>query len=302
MRTVVAMPAVESELSRYLEVVYARYHRSEFLGSDPLVMVHGFEDPADREVAGLFAALLAYGNVRQINASLERLFTAMDWQPRRFLDSFHWPAAHRALRGFKHRFADENDILCLCWLLHQALKTQTLEAGFAAGVLKEDADLAAAAGRFVDYLQSFAFEPYFDRDEMLGRSSFKHLLPRADKGSACKRIHLFLRWMVRPADGIDLGLWPSIPPALLLVPIDTHVMRLSQNLGLCSRQTASLQFSREVTARLREIDCEDPVRFDFSLCRLGILKACPTRSNIEICRTCALHDPCQLRRQLEADV
>lgn len=301
MSTVVTKPAAVLDLSSYLESVYVRYHRAEFLGSDPLVMVHGFEDAGDREVAALFAALLAYGNVRQINASLERLFAAMEWQPRRFLESFHWPTAHRALRGFKHRFADENDILCLCWLLHQALQKQTLEAGFAAGIQDDEPDLAAAAGRFVDYLQSFAFEPYFDRDEMLERSSFKHLLPRADKGSACKRIHLFLRWMVRPADGIDLHLWPSISPSLLLVPIDTHVMRLSQNLGLCSRQTASLQFSREVTARLREIDCADPVRFDFSLCRLGILKACPSRADLEICRTCALYEPCQ-RRRLEADV
>lgn len=289
-----------NQLGNFLEEVFRQYHRPELLGSDPLVMVHGFDDPRDREVAALFAALLAYGNVKQINASLGRLFAAMDWRPRDFILAFHWPHAARALAGFKHRFADERDILCLCWLLHQAVTKQSLEDAFRAGILPGETDLAPAAGRFVDYLQSFEFGPEFDRAEMLARSSFKHLLPRADKGSACKRIHLFLRWMVRPDDGIDLGLWQSISPAMLLVPIDTHVMRLSRNLGLCERQTASLQFSREVTAKLRKIDRKDPARFDFSLCRLGILKACPTKSDLTVCRTCALYKICRHRRTLEA--
>jgi uncharacterized protein (TIGR02757 family) len=106
--------------------------------------------------------------------------------------------------------------------------------------------------------------------------------------------------MVRRDDGIDLGLWQSISPAMLLVPIDTHVMWLSRNLGLCERQTASLLFSREVTAKLRQVDPADPARFDFSLCRLGILKACPTRSDLTVCRTCALYKICRHRRSLEA--
>lgn len=288
------------QLAKFLESVYDRYHRPEYLGSDPLVVVRGFDDPADREVAALFAALLAYGNVKQINASLLRLFEAMDGHPHRFIENFKMPAARRAMRGFKHRFADENDILCLCWLLHQAIKKQSLEAGFRAGIDSTETDLAHAAGCFVDYLQSFKFTPHFDRTAMLSRSSFKHLMPRADKGSACKRIHLFLRWMIRADDGIDLGLWRGISPALLLVPIDTHVMRLSRNLGFTQRQTASLQFSREVTARLRSIAPDDPVRFDFSLCRLGILKACPTRDDIKACRACELYGVCHHRRAIEA--
>lgn len=291
---------MKPKLSTFLEAVYERYHRPEYLGTDPLVMVRTFSDPADREIAALFSSLLAYGNVKQINASLERLFTAMQWRPRQFIENFEMRHAQQALHGFKHRFADENDVLCLCWLLHQALARQTLEEGFLTGLRSGEPDLALAAGRFVDYLQSFNFPPHFHRGEMLARSSFKHLMPRADRGSACKRIHLFLRWMVRPDDRIDLGLWPSVSPTRLLVPIDTHVMRLSRNLGLTQRQTASLQFSRDVTARLKRVCPEDPVRFDFSLCRLGILKACPTRADIKACRACELYGVCHHRRVIEA--
>lgn len=291
---------MSSELSTFLEAVYERYHRPEYLVSDPLVMVRSFPDPADREIAALFAALLAYGNVKQINVSLQRLFDGMQTPPRRFIENFDMNKARQTLGGFKHRFADADDILCLSWLLHQAVNTRPLEEGFRNGIYNDDTDLAFAAGRFVDYLQSFDFAPYFDKNTMLAKSSFKHLLPRADRGSACKRIHLFLRWVVRDDDGIDLGLWPGVSSALLLVPIDTHVMRLSRNLGFTSRQSASLAFSRDVTRRLRKVDRNDPVRFDFALCRLGILKACPTRSDIKACRSCELHSVCHHRRIIEA--
>jgi uncharacterized protein (TIGR02757 family) len=283
----------------FLESVYDRYHRADYLGSDPLVMVRAFTRPDDREIAAVFASLLAYGNVKQINASLARLFAAMGNRPGRFINKLNMDSARVSLAGFKHRFADEEDVLCLCWLLHQAQKKQPLGEAFAAGIRPDESDLAMAAGRFFDYLHSFEFGPHFDRTRMLAKGSFKHLMPRADKGSACKRIHLFLRWMVRPDDGIDLGLWPQVSPSLLLVPVDTHIMRLSTNLGFSTRKSASLQFARDVTAHLRTIDPADPARFDFSLCRLGILQMCPTKADLARCGNCELHEPCQLRRRLE---
>jgi len=289
-----------AEIAPFLESVFARYHSPDYLGSDPLVMVREFSDRDDRQIAALFAALLAYGNVKQINVSLGRLFAAMGGRPGLFIREFQFDEAAEALAGFKHRFADERDILCLCCLLHQAVTARSLQDGFLLGVRENEPDLALAAGRFVDYLQGFDFAPYFSRSEMLARSSFKHLLPRADKGSACKRIHLFLRWMVRPDDGVDLGLWPQVSAARLLVPVDTHILRLSQNLGLSRRAVASLEFARDVTAVLREIDPEDAARFDFSLCRLGILKLCPSSSNLQTCGACELRSVCLKRKRLTA--
>lgn len=289
-----------AHLAPFLERLFISYHRPGYLGTDPLALVHEFSDPEDREFAALFAALLAYGNVKQIQKSLRSLFTAMGGHPAPFVRCFNWSEAQARLEGFKHRFTDAQDILCLCWLLHQAVQASgSLEKAFARGYRPEESDLTSAASRFLDYLHAQEFAPYFDRETMLARGSFKHLIPRADRGSACKRLHLFLRWVIRPADGLDLGAWASIPPSRLLVPVDTHVLRIGQNLGLISGNTSSLEAAREITACLRGADPGDPVRYDFSLCRIGILRACPTASNLEACRSCELHDPCRRRQELE---
>jgi uncharacterized protein (TIGR02757 family) len=288
------------ELAPFLDALAERYHKSGYLGSDPLQLVHEFSDGADQEIAGLFCALLAYGNVKQILASLRRLFAAMDGHPARFVLEFEYPYAARRLRGFKHRFTDEEDILCLCYLLHQVMREHgALETLFVQGMDPQDEDLVGAAGRFINRLHSHDFAPHFDRERMLRKGSFKHLLPRADKGSACKRIHLWLRWMVRPADGVDLGLWTRVPAAKLVVPVDTHVLRIAQNLGLVKRRNGSLLAAREITSVLRAADSADPVRYDFAICRLGILKACPSSNSLEQCRPCELHDVCRRRAKLE---
>lgn len=293
-----------AELQPFLERLVEHYHRPEFLGSDPLTVVHRFESPADREIAALWAALLAYGNVKQILRSLDALFHAMNNAPASFVLNFDHESAANALGEWKHRFTDTEDVLCLSWLLHQALRANDfrLEQVFSLGYRTDEPDLVHAASRFLDYLCSMSFEPFFSRERMLGKSSFKHLLPRADRGSACKRIHLWLRWMIRPADGVDLGLWTSIPPGKLLMPVDTHILRIGKNLGLITTSAGDLRAAREITERLRSAAPYDPVRYDFSLCRLGILQKCPTASNLANCKTCELHDPCRRRAKLEKRV
>jgi len=296
-------PARGAHLRPFLDALTVRYHRAALLGTDPLAVVRGFADPDDREFAALFAALLAYGNVKQINASLRDLFTRMGGAPARFIrawspaDSF---ACLTAGGGFKHRFTDAEDLACLCHLLHHATRGgRTLEDVFIEGFDACEPDLVGAATRFVEALCAQPFAPHFDRARMLTKASFKHLLPVAARGSAAKRIHLFLRWVVRPDDGIDLGLWRRIPPEKLLIPVDTHIFRVGRNLGLIRRKTASLEAAREMTAALRAARPDDPVRYDFSLCRLGILGDCPPVSELARCRACDLHDVCARRRRLE---
>ena len=131
------------------------------------------------------------------------------------------------------------------------------------------------------------------------KPSFKHLTSNPARGSACKRWFLFLRWMVRPADGLDLGLWRRATPAKLLYPVDRHVLRIANNLGVVSSKQASLRVARAITAFFREIDPADPVRYDFALCHLGILGACPTAPDVARCSICELAPMCQLRRRLE---
>lgn len=280
-------------LRPFLDALVERYHHPALLGTDPLAAVHAMPDPLDREIGGLFAALLAYGNVKQIRRSLALLFAAMGNRPGRFVARFDHAAAAAALGGFRHRFTGAEDVLCLCHLLNRALDGgASLEPFFLRGCRDDEPDLAAAAGRFVDNLRGLDFGPHFDRDAMLARASFKHLLPHAAGGSACKRVHLWLRWMVRPADGIDLGLWRAVPASRLLVPVDTHILRIARNLGLTRRATHSLAAAREITAVLRSVRPDDPVLYDFALCRLGILQACPTRGNPAACAPCELRAVC----------
>ncbi|PKO18846.1 TIGR02757 family protein [candidate division BRC1 bacterium HGW-BRC1-1] len=288
------------ELRGFLDDLMLRYHRPEFLGTDPLAMVHALPPGLDREVGALLAALLAYGNVKQIQRSLNILFTAMDGRPGRFVSQFNHHHAAAALDGFKHRFTTADDVLALCHLLHEALAgADSLEPFFLRGCRFDDeTDLALAAGRFVENLCAQDFGAHLDRETVITRTSFKHLLPRADHGSAAKRVHLWLRWMVRPADGVDLGLWRTVPASHLLVPVDTHLLRLGRHLGFTRLTTHSLAASREITAALRRVHPTDPTRYDFALCRLGILQACPTASRMEACLQCELRLACTTHRRL----
>lgn len=281
----------------FLEKVYRRYHRTEYLGSDPLAVVHQLRTAEDREIGALYAALLAYGNVKQINASLRKLFEAMDGQPAAFVHDFSYRSARERLGPFKHRFTDAEDVLCLAHLIHQRTRSRPLQRWFADCVQSCDEDFAPAAGRFIGLLLSGDFGRHFDERRMLAKASFKHFVPRPERGSACKRLYLFLRWMIRERDGIDLGLWESIEPDKLLIPVDTHILRISNKLGFTSKQTASLAAAREITSVLRRVDPADPVRFDFSLCRLGILKQCPSTSSLDTCRECALEPICTFPEQ-----
>lgn len=303
MKPRIRQPQRGARLRPFLDALAARYHRAALLGTDPLAVVRGFADPDDRGFAALFAALLAYGNVKQINASLRDLFGRMGHEPASFIRGWNDAAGFARLTadgGFRHRFTDAEDIACLCQLLHHATRGgRTLEDVFVAGYDPAEPDLVGAASRFVDALFAQPFTPHFDRTRMLAKSSFKHLLPVAARGSAAKRIHLFLRWVIRPDDGIDLGLWRRIPPEKLLIPVDTHIFRVGRNLGLIRRKTASLEAAREMTAALRAARPQDPVCYDFALCRLGILGDCPPVSELTRCRGCDLHDVCVRRRRLD---
>ncbi|MBZ0122053.1 MAG: DUF2400 domain-containing protein, partial [Sandaracinaceae bacterium] len=123
-----------------------------------------------------------------------------------------------------------------------------------------------------------------------------HLMPDPRAGSACKRLLLYLRWMIRPDDGVDLGLWPELTPSILLIPVDTHVHRIAKNLGLTERNDASWRTAEEITASLRRLDPLDPVKYDFALCHLGISRQCPSRRDPDKCDACVLRPSCRVWR------
>ena len=258
------------------------------LSSDPLEFPHRYRSDADRELVAFLASSLAFGRVASIRAILERLLALLGPRPSRFLESWNGEPLE-ALSGSVHRWVRGDDLAALLRALASARREHgSLEALFASG---DDGrtDTTAALTSFLDDLRSRAGSD---------SRAVRFLLPRPEEGGACKRAHLFLRWMVRDTPP-DLGLWRSgrLTPARLLLPMDTHVHRISRYLGLTQRPTANLQAARQATAVLALIDPADPVSFDWALSRLGILMECVRDVDRSHCERCAVAPVCRKRKK-----
>ncbi|KAA0253199.1 MAG: TIGR02757 family protein [Acidobacteria bacterium] len=259
------------------------------LDSDPLLFPHRYPDPADREVVAFLAASLAFGRVASIRASVERVLSALGPSPAAFLAGWDGSAI-APLATFRHRWVGPSDLRRLLRALSVALRRDgSLRALFS----RLDAggeDYVPALSAFYETLRADAGGPRASRG--LG-----FLLPSPDKGGACKRAHLFLRWMVR-THGFDLGLWRSdgFTPARLLLPMDTHVHRICLYLGLTSRRAADLASSREATALLRRLFPADPAGCDWALSRMGILAECVADPSRSRCSRCAVAPVCRRSR------
>lgn len=277
-------PAPEPLLKAKLEAVAAKYDRA-YLDTDPLKFAHRYRDPRDAEVAGLIAAAFAYGSVVLIFRAVERLLGEMGDSPAAFLERWDARRDARRFHGFRHRFHGARDVTRLFSLLSRALRGHgSLGELFAAGWDEREANVGPALSRFVAAI--------LDGPQP---QTIRHLLSSPADGSACKRMLLWLRWMIRPADGVDLGLWTHrIPPSKLVIPLDTHTFRITRYLGLTNRSSPDWRAAEEVTARLTRLDPQDPVRYDFGLCRLGILDLCPSHRDPRKCRPCDLFQVCRL--------
>jgi uncharacterized protein (TIGR02757 family) len=255
-----------------LEDLSRRYDR-RFLHSDPVGIVRRFDDPEDREIVGLLAAGLAYGRVASIRRSLLDVVARLGPHPARFVASFDPGRDAARLDGFVHRFTRGRDIALLLHLLRQVKeRAGSLEAFFLQGDASPHAQtLGPALDSFGARLFALDARPFVRDGIVPHRDGARWLLPIPSGGSACKRSCLFLRWMVRPDDGVDCGVWTRLSPSRLVLPLDTHLLRVVRALGWTRRTGASWSMALEATARLRSFDPADPIRFDFALSRLGIL-------------------------------
>ena len=283
-----AAPDVPGPASRDLRAVLDRLCREfdpAYLWSDPLGLVRSFADPADREVAGLIAAVLAYGRVEGIRRTLTALFEVLGPRPRdRILDLDPRGPEARSAASITHRFNNGGDMVHLLAALKEALGAYgSLEALFLQGHDPAAPDVGPGLAAFSSWFRARAPRPGLPAPR-----AFAFLFPSPEGGSACKRLNLFLRWMVRPDNGLDLGIWRGVRPAQLVVPLDTHVFELARRLGWTRRSSADWRAALEVTDRLRELDPEDPVRYDFALARPGILGRC----SAPLCRGCPLEGAC----------
>jgi len=241
--------------------------------ADPVHIVRRYSQPDDLEVVGFCAAALAFGRVASVLNSIESLLRVMGPHPAAFVRSFD-AARHRApLEPLVHRWIRGRDLVALVLILQRMLaESGSIEAFFRDGDDPSVPDVAAALDSFSRRALETDLRPAYGsrRPARLGVCYF---FPRPSAGSACKRLNLFLRWMVRK-DAIDLGVWTAISPARLVVPLDTHVIRLGRCLRLTRYASPGWKMAADITAALRAIDPADPVRFDFSLCHVGMMNAC----------------------------
>lgn len=283
-------------LARHLDRLLATTDLRSRLLDDPVAWPHRYADPRDQEVAALLAASLAYGRVSLFRPVLARIFELADAAggPRAWADGFDPDRDGEPLRPLVYRWNRGVDFVLLLAALKRAYgRVDSLEAllGDPAGGVR------IGLGRLVEALRTdaVAVAPSCGVDAAVFSElprGFRTLVSSPADGSACKRWNMFLRWMIRRPDGVDLGLWRSWSPASLVIPLDTHVLRVSRFIGLTARKDGSWRTAEEVTASLRRLDPDDPVRFDFSLAHLGISGACRGHRDAEVCPGCPLDPVC----------
>lgn len=248
--------------------------------ADPVGFVHGFSEPADQEIVGLLAAGLAFGNVTSIRRSIARVLDVLGPRPAEEVMRRRESTLRRRLDGFVHRVYRGGHVARMLSRAGAIVRREGSLGACFARHLEDTGELREALARFSDQLRG----PDAER-------GLRHLLSDPRGGSACKRMLLYLRWMIRPADGVDLGLWP-VAPAVLVIPVDTHIQKIALNLGLTERKDASWRTAEEITAALRRYDSQDPVKYDFALCHLGVSRACPSRRDEIKCGACVLRPAC----------
>ncbi len=248
------------ELAQKLNRLYLKYNRRKYLHPDPLEFLYGYDELLDREIVGMVAASLAYGRVRQILKSVSDAVGRMVPSPSTFLERSRPGEIARQFDGFCHRFATGQHLSSLLLGIKNILETGgSLNSCFLNGMAKTDQTVLPGLNGFAEKLVSAA------------GNRTGHLIALPRKRSPCKRLNLFLRWMVRK-DAVDPGGWEGISPAQLIVPLDTHLHAISQVLGLTQRKNADMTTALDITAAFRELSPEDPVKYDFALTRFGIRK------------------------------
>lgn len=261
---------------------------------DPVEFPHRYTDPRDIEIVALLSASLAYGRADLFKPKIESVLSKLGKRPSTRLKSLEAGELRSVLDGFVYRFNLPADVGVLlmgmgaCLREHGSLEATFLEARRTSG------DNRAALSTFARTIRDAA--PRAEIVRVLGRTrGLDHLLPVGN--GAAKRLSLYLRWMVRGPDAIDFGIWTRVKPAELVIPLDTHIARLSTWLGLTSRQTQGWAMAEEITESLRQLEPDDPVRYDFSLCHFGMSGACPVHPVKENCRKCPLRGECRIGRR-----
>ncbi len=277
-------------LKAALDGLYAEYNRADAI-PDPIDIVRRYPERADREVVGFCASGLAFGRVASVLQSVERVLAVMGPSPAAFVRCFDPRHDGRAFEPLVHRWTRGDDLAALMLTLRRIMdEAGSIEAFFLLGHDSSRTDVEASIESFST--RALALAPAEARRRQTGVPYF---FPRPSTGSACKRLNLYLRWMVR-RDAVDFGAWPGVSPSQLIVPLDVHVIRLGQCLGLTNYRSPGWKMASDITASLRRLDPADPVRYDFALCHVGMRDQCGFNRPLADAR-CPLRGWCRPRRR-----
>lgn len=281
-------PARLRALASALERIARDCDTASRLRVDPVGVVRRYASAEERELVGLLASSLAFGNVTALRAGIEGVLDRLGADVPGVLENRK--ETLRRLSGFKYRMITGRDIgRLLCSARAMQRRHGNLGDAFAGAVAAE----GGLRGGLVMWTTELRHGAAYGEPSDRNRRGPVHVLPDPSGASACKRLLLYLRWMVRPDDGVDLGLWP-VSPSLLLIPVDTHIHRLATNLGMTDSRGASWRAAEEITGVLRRIDSSDPVRFDFALCHLGMARGCQGRAEEQRCGGCGAREVCRV--------
>jgi uncharacterized protein (TIGR02757 family) len=286
-----------SDLKFHLDAFIDGFQKELYISKDPVQHVRRYDDPRDREVAGLITSALSYGNVKIILDSVDRALSLLGPHPAEAVAAFDPKVDMKRLRGFYHRFNTGRDLAVFFWMIRRALEDfGSIENAFLAGADSDEGgvDIGAAMDQFSALMLGFGHERFYPKGELARRTAVRFFLPSPADGSACKRMNLFLRWMVRPDDGVDCGVWTRLTPRSLVIPLDTHIARISSYIGLTDRKSPGWAMAVDITRQLRLLDAEDPLQYDFALCHLGIAGDCPRKRNLMKCAKCPILPVCRL--------
>lgn len=283
-----ALPAALAALKPGLDRLYDGFNL-EHSTRDPIWTVRRFADPADQEIAAFLASALAFGRVQSVIQTVEAVLAVMGPSPAAFVRAFT-PARAPVFGTLGHRWIRTRDLAALTWQLHQMVRGHgSLEGFFAAGHARDAESVESGLESFSTRAMALDLAAIYGAARPV--PGVGYFFSRPSSGGACKRLNLFLRWVVR-RDAVDLGLWSAVRPAQLVVPLDTHIIRVGRCLGMTSRLSPGWRMAADITGTLRQLNPDDPVRYDFAMCHLGMMGACgfgTTRINAQ----CPLHAVCR---------
>jgi uncharacterized protein (TIGR02757 family) len=262
-------PAVD--LKARLDELYEAYN-AEHVVSDPIWIVRRFSSADDQEVVGFCAAALAFGRVQSVLNSIEGLLQVMGPRPAEYVRGFEPVRDRQALAHLVHRWTRGVDLAALIWILRQMIESSgSIEAFFADRLDSSHETIEPALDAFSERACKLDVKAVYGKT--VRKPGVGYFFARPSSGGACKRLNLFLRWMVR-YDAVDLGIWKRVRPAQLVVPLDTHVIRVGRCLQLTRYTSPGWRMAADITRALRVFDADDPIKYDFSLCHLGMMNAC----------------------------